>query len=579
MWGWREENRMACDVASDQIVEFIIPNNGISLEELSNAGYIACSDAADARYRIIYVPSRFEGLVRTYDYVIAPKLYTPLDASAMAASGITETLGHSYLQLKGQGTIIGFIDTGIDYQNPLFKNEDGTTRIIGLWDQTASTAEREDWLSHETPYGVQYTREDIDSALSTAYPLAVVPSMDEIGHGTFMAGIAAGNEAPSLGLTGAAPACAIAVVKLKPAKQYLREFYRIQDSAIAYQENDIMMGIRYLEQLSLAKRMPLVIYIGLGTNYGSHEGTSPLCLMLERVNRLVGVVAVLPAGNEAGLGHHYQGYISRDQEFEDVEIRVGQNERGFVAELWASKPEMYSVGFLSPLGQVVQRIPTSRSLSTVTFTLEATSIQVAYGVTEHGSGSEVIFMRFENPTPGIWSIRVFNTLFMTGSYHIWLPVQGFISEDTFFLQPNPFTTITEPGNTDEPITVSTYNHHDGGLYIHSSRGYSRENTVKPDIAAPGVAVRGPGLPGAGTPNEYSIFPRTGSSVAAAIVAGAAANLLTWGIVLGNDITMTAATVKTQLIRGATRATSLSYPNREWGFGKLNLYNSMLHLRE
>ena len=341
-----------------------------------------------------------------------------------------------------------------------------------------------------------------------------------------------------------------------------------------------MMGIKYLELLALRQGLPLVIYIGLGTNYGSHDGTSPLGLVLGNIGRLVGVSAVLPAGNEAGLRHHYMGRLLSNQEYDDVEIRVASGERGFFLELWATEPELYTVGFVSPTGEAIPRLPIGLGAEiTVPFTLEQTVITINYRTSEIGSGSQFVLMRFDAPTAGIWHVRVYNSLFITGIFHMWLPVQGFIDEDTFFLRSDPDTTITEPANAAVPITVSTYNHINNSIYIHSSRGYSRGGLIKPDLAAPGVNVYGPGLSPGGAGDTFPMTRRTGSSVAAAHVAGAVADLFTWGIVRGNNPAMSDASVRAYLIRGANRNPAYTYPNREWGYGTLDLYQTFLRIRE
>lgn len=74
---------------------------------------------------------------------------------------------------------------------------------------------------------------------------------------------------------------------------------------------------------------------------------------------------------------------------------------------------------------------------------------------------------------------------------MWLPVQSFISDETVFLKPDPSNTITVPGNSRLPITVGAYDHRNNSIYIHSSRGYISRDSVKPDLAAPGVDVLGP----------------------------------------------------------------------------------------
>lgn len=582
-----------CDfnTASEEYADFIIRHSNRSPEDILLQENADCIDIVGQEFAIVY--SRLEPLLpittAKFTYTAIPKLYTLLDTTSMEASGIIQTIQQPTLDLRGEGTMIGFIDTGIDYRNPLFQYPDGTSRIEAIWDQTlplpTGTTDAPFGIPSDVSllsfsYGQEFLKPQIDEALRSDDPLSIVPSTDTSGHGTFMAGIAAGGSTANKDFVGAAPECAIGIVKLKPAKQYLRDFYLLPEDAIAYQENDIMMGIKYLQLQAVQRSLPLVIYIGLGTNYGSHDGTSPLGLILDNIGQQIGVSVVLPAGNEAGLRHHYMGRLLQDQEYEDVEIRVANGERGFFAELWAAEAEIYTVGFVSPTGEVIPRLPIGLgSEITIPFRLERTVITVNYRTTEVGSGSQFVLMRFDTPTPGIWHIRVYNTLFISGIFHIWLPVQGFIREDTFFLRPDPDTTITEPANAALPLTVSTYNHLNNSIYIHSSRGYGRNGFINPDLAAPGVNVYGPGLPPAGDTDTFPMTRRTGSSVAAAHVAGAIASLFTWGIVRGNNIAMSDASIRAYLIRGADRNPNLVYPNREWGFGTLNLYQTFIHIRE
>lgn len=590
--------------ASESIADFIY-RYGSQQQIVGNPEDIPCIDYISPDYSIIYTPldTVLPISLRRYSYYSVPGLFSLLDSSSMEVSGITSTFASPALGNRGRGVLIGLIDTGIDYTNPLFQNPDGTTRISSIWDQ--SLPEDRDILPPGVPdrypgsgasYGTEYTREQINEALASDTPLALVPSTDTNGHGTFLAGIAAGGSLPAQDFTGAAPESELVVVKLKPAKQYLRDFYLVRSDAEAYQENDIMMGIKYLRVEAYRLKKPMVILLGLGSNLGSHEGTSPLSITLQDISRSLGAATVIAAGNETGLGHHYEGTIPSGQEFDDVEIRVGQpeSELGFVVELWASTADTYSVGFISPSGETISRIPIIAGNETsIPFLLEPTVITVNYQLIESGSGKQLIFMRFQAPTTGIWKIRVFNTQYLTGLFHLWLPSQGQISDETVFLTPNPYTTITLPGNTASPITVGAYNHLNNSIYIHSSRGYTVGGLIKPDIAAPGVNVSGPALgrgigsagmaPGRGIGSAGTAMvpmtTRTGTSVAAAHVAGAVANLLSWGIVEGHNITMSEASIKAYLIRGAKRNPALTYPNREWGYGALDLYETFLRLRE
>ena len=502
-------------------------------------------------------------------YYVIPKLYGLLDTGSMEASGIPEIQNQPILALKGNGVLVGFIDTGIDYQNQVFRNLDGSSRIAAIWDQTIQSGDPPEGFL----YGTEYTKQQIDEALESENPLVVVPSIDENGHGTFLAGIAAGSESEDGSFFGAAPKSMIAMVKLKPAKRYLRDFFFIKEGAEAYQENDLMAGMDYLRKLAEKLDMPLVIGIGLGTNQGSHFGLAPIEQLIRQISSVVGNIIVTAAGNETGRGHHYHGIYPSEQEYEEVEIRVGEEERGFSLEFWARAPEYYSIAIRSPSGEYTPRIVTRfTSRQVLDFVFEETKIYVDYRTVVQGEGDFLILIRFQNPTPGIWTIRVYNSLYINGNYNMWLPMYGFISPDTVFLRPSPDTTLTIPATTGNVIVASAYNHVNGGIYINSSRGYPLSNIIKPDLAAPGVNVYGP-LVG----NRFGRM--TGTSVAAAHMAGAAALLLEWALVRDNREILTTGDAIAFFIRGASRKPGVVYPNREWGYGTLDVYQVFERIRD
>ena len=576
--------------ASEEVADFIYRFGSLQ-NNLRDPEQFPCVDYVSNDYAIFYTPLQ-DALpisLERQPYYSIPGLFALLDDSAMEASGILAALQTPALSNMGKGVLIGIVDTGIDYTSPVFRNEDGTTRILGLWDQTlpVDTSEPAPGVPDYYPmggasYGTEFTREDINAALASDDPFSLVPSRDTNGHGTYLAGLAAGKAFPLQNFTGAAPMANLAVVKLKPAKKYLRDYYLIPENATAFQENDIMMGIKYLRVIADQFRQPLVILLGLGSNYGSHTGTSPLSQVTQNYGGFFGIATVIAAVNETGLAHHYAGQLSANTSYEDVELRVGEKEaeRGFILELWSSATELYTVGFVSPGGERINRIPILANNETrIPFLLENTTITVNYELIEAGSGSQLVSIRFEKPSAGIWTIRVYNTQFLTGEYHMWLPVQGFISDETVFLKPDPSNTITVPGNSRLPITVGAYDHRNNSIYIHSSRGYTSRDYVKPDLAAPGVEVLGPSVRSTSSSDARFFTRRTGTSAAAAITAGAVANLLSWGIVMGNYPTMSEASIKSYLIRGATRNPAISYPNKEFGYGALDLLQTFLRLRE
>ena len=230
-------------ILSEDYRDFIV---SMLQEELFEAKFpnVECEQMAGTFYKSIYVESQLADPIQfgRYPYNSVPKCYTLLDTQALEQSGIIQVQNYPTLGLQGSGVLIGFVDTGIDYQNLIFRNLDGSSRIVGIWDQTIQDGEPPAGMQ----YGTEYTQEQIDAALRSENPLEVVPSRDENGHGTFVASIAAGSASEANQFLGAAPDSQIAVVKLKPAKQYLKDFYLIRTDAPCYQENDIMLGVTYL---------------------------------------------------------------------------------------------------------------------------------------------------------------------------------------------------------------------------------------------------------------------------------------------------------------------------------------------
>ncbi len=575
---------MSCtnSVASEDFADFIAPYFTTPEEFIRSQG-TDCVDFVNSTLAVVYVPlsTVTPSTYTSYTYSAVPKLYSLLDVTSMDAAGITTASGLPALGNQGAGVIVGFVDTGINYTDSLFRNVDGSTRIIGIWDQT-NNSDNSNNIENETAkpfsafsalYGTQYTAEEINLALNSDNPASIVPTRDENGHGTFLASIAAGNRDERAGFSGAAPRASIAMVKLKPAKQYLRDFYLIQDGAEAYQENDIMMGVSYLYFLARKYSMPLVVCIPLGTNMGSHMGMSRLGQYLNQVSLSNGSAVITAAGNETGARHHFRAVMDADTDEVTAELRVGEREAGFSMELWAENMGAYTVGFISPTGEVAREISVPlRGENTVSFLLEQTQITVYTQIADVSAGSQFIFMRFENPMSGIWRILIRNSLDIRETFHIWLPVRGFISDETYFLRPDPDTTITDPGNARYPITVTAYDHTRNSIYIHASRGYSLSGRIKPDLAAPGVNILGASVSG------RRLTRMSGTSVSAAHLAGAAAILLNWGVLDGNYPYLNTPVLKSIFVRGAQRNPALTYPNREFGYGMLDLYEAFLRLR-
>ena len=418
--------------------------------------------------------------------------------------------------------------------------------------------------------------EDINRALASENPLEIVPHRDELGHGTFMAGVACGKYDEQQDFIGSAPDSYIAMVKLKEAKQYLRDYFLIDNGKPVYQENDIMMAASYLRSLRVKYGMPVVIVLGLGSGSGDRAGGLPLSQYLDELAQFIGQSVVVCSGNEGNERLHYSGRVEGDSA-DEVELRVGENDKGFVLELWGNTPDLFSVSFVSPLGESVPRIPARKDVSErVNFLLEGTTIDIDYSLVEAGNGEELIFMRFMNPSPGIWTIRVYGSNILNGKFNIWANLRQFMNEDTFFLKPDPDITLTTPSSAQRVLTVGGYDSSSEAFYPRSGRGFTNDDNVKPDIVAPAVDVFGPDV-GRSAELSGGFTRRTGTSVAAALTAGCCAQMLEWGVVKENDIYMNGTFIKSYLIRGADRDRDITYPSRQWGYGKLNVFNSFLIL--
>lgn len=508
--------------------------------------------------------------ISNYAYTMIPKLYGlqqiqgsgrtgTFDPTPLIESGITR-VQRAPLNLTGEGVVIGFVDTGIRYEEEVFRNSDGSTRILGIWDQTIQAGQPPEGIL----YGTEYTREMINLALQSENPREVVPSYDENGHGTALAGVAAGSVIGS-GLTfvGAAPEADIVVVKLRQAKSHLKQFYLVDEETEAYSESDILVAIRYLESYAISVSRALVICFGLGTNMGDHEGHSALADYLNQIAVRRSRVVVAGGGNEGNSAHHYAGMSEEgiSETVDNVEIRVDREEIGFTAELWGNISANHIISVKAPGGEVTPRVDfRNQNALEFDFVYENTSVQIEHVLVEQESGEELFFFRFVNPTPGVWTIQVIITGNGSGEsdFHIWLPLTQFLGGETYFLRPSPYVTLTEPSNTREIITTTVYDDATGSFWALSGRGFSRQGQIKPELCAPGVNIDTP------------VGVRTGAALAAAFASGAAALFMQWAVEEQNRPWVESRELKSYLIRGAARDGDEAYPSREEGYGRLDI---------
>ena len=557
----------------DYITDYVVEDDRLNGRMLDY-----CTLTVNEQFRINYVNrSQIPDLrVSGFSYYGTPNLYgllqTEFNTLNLTDAAIYQ-VQQPPLQLTGRQVLLGFIDTGIRYTEDVFRDEFGNSRIVAIWDQSIEVPGR---APEGFFYGSEFLKEDINEALAAENPRDVVPSWDEDGHGTRMASVAAGSNLGESEFSGAAPDVDILVVKLKTAKEYLRDYYLINEDAAAFQENDIMLACKYLLQYARVFERPLVIVLGVGTNSGDHAGNSPLGIFLSGLNRQRNIAVVVAGGNEGNMSHHYLGNLNRNrdempeeqQAYENVEIRVGAGEKGFVCELWGSSPDVFEIGIVSPGGERIPRISFNyqEGLS-YNFVYERTRIDIDIVLVEEFSSQELIFMRFQDPTPGVWTITVYHQgVLNNGIFHVWLPIQQFLTGETYFLSPNPYTTITEPGMASEVFTVGAYNSESGAFAFFSGRGNNRMSYPKPALVAPGINVYTP------------LGASTGTSIAVAFAAGAVADFMQWAVIEGNAPLISGVGIRGYFIQGASREAELRYPNREWGFGKLNLQGVFDELR-
>ena len=546
---------------NEMYADFIVKYMGNFQEDLGDVPGFSFQKI-NGIYGVVYAPLTEIGRwnINTYSYSFIPKCYTHMDLGSLSASGITRLQEHPYLQLKGSGTAVAVVDSGIDYRNPVFQNEMGS-RILCIWDQTLEGDGK------EVPYGRVFWKKDIDQALASGNPLEIVPSVDTDGHGTRMAAIAAGNYFPEENFSGAAPEAMLIIVKVKPAKKYLREFYLFPAEAEIFQENDIMTGMDFAVRIANDRRMPLSLCLGIGSSQGAHIGKNPLSLYVDYISQYSLISVSIAAGNEGAARHHYAGRLTDRENQASAELRVGNKEPGFTMEFWGEPPEIYNLSLQSPTGEILD---ISASLGEVTqelsFVFVETRVKVNYVSIERQTGYTLVYFQFIQPAPGIWRIFVRGRDGQNVGFHIWLPVQGLISEETYFLEPSPYNTVTAPGDSLESITVTAYQYRDNSLYVQASRGFMPDGNVVPQVAAPGVQIRVPQLNGL-----YG--NASGTSLSAAQTAGAAALLFEWAVIRGNQPYFTGSSVKNYITRGAEREERMQYPNRDWGFGRMDLYHT------
>lgn len=511
-------------------------------------------------YAIVTIPEPLINRLLEYqeiEFIEKPKrLFFSVNEGKVASC--INPLQSARYDLFGEGVLAAVIDSGIDYAHPDFRNEDGTTRILDLWDQTIEGNPPEGYHA-----GTLYTEEKINEALSKrlkAEQLEIVPSVDISGHGTHVTGILAGNGRASSGrYRGVASRSQLLIVKLGTSTR--NSFPRT---------TRLMEGIDFVVKRALELRRPLVINISFGNNYGSHDGNSLLETYMDSMAGLGRNNIVVGTGNEGGAAHHTSGRLGEYQNI-DVELAVSFNEPTLNLQIWKNYFDDFDIEIFSPQGRTTGVIP--KVLGAQRFPMGDTNIYLYYGEPTPSNIGQEIYFEFvpENQfvDEGIWLFRLIPKRIVVGDYNMWLPTGEVISSSTKFLRPTENTTLTIPSTARRVISVGGYDAYTDSFAYFSGRGYPRGGqSVKPDLVAPGVNIMS-ASPGGG----YSM--RTGTSMATPFVSGAAALLMEWGILEGNDPYLYGEKMKAYLINGARQLPGFDgFPNPLVGWGALCLRDSL-----
>ncbi len=513
-----------------------------------------------AGYAIITLPeSLLSALAQLseIEYIEKPKrLFFSLMQGKEASCIRQVTIGRE--GLSGRGVLIAVIDSGIDYTNMDFRTRNGESRILYLWDQAL---------------GVEYTKAQIDEALAAptqAERQQLLPSVDVSGHGTAVAGIAAGNGNASEGrYTGVAPESELLVVKLGTPQA--GGFPRT---------TELMRAVAYVIRKALELERPIAVNLSFGNTYGSHDGTSLLERFLDNVSEIGRSVVCVGSGNEAaGAGHLSGAFAQGAGVSQTVELAVASYESTTNVQLWKNYVDTFLLEIISPSGERRQ-IPT-KIPGRYTFLLDRTQLLIYVGEPAPYSANQEIYIDFlpqENYiTSGVWRFEMIPQNIVVGAYSFYLPSSTVRNAQTRFYAPEPEATLTIPSTARRAVTVGAYDVTYESYADFSGRGYAGtynlaqtllQAEVKPDLVAPGVGITTTKAGGG-----YETV--TGTSFATPFVTGAAALLMEWGIVKGNDPFLYGEKVKAYLRRGAKPLRGeTEYPNSRVGYGALCVASSL-----
>jgi subtilisin family serine protease len=512
-------------------------------------------------YAIITTPPSKIPLLYEYpeiEHIELPKILSFEATRSLVTTCIRPVQSSPRWQLTGRDVIVAIIDSGIDYTHPDFRNEDGTSRILYIWDQTAAGTPPQGFLA-----GAEYDNAQISEALQSPAPFSIIPQVDTNGHGTAVSGVAVGNGRASNGQNiGAAPEADIIAVKL--GTRGYESFART---------TELMRAIKYVIFKAEELQKPVAINISFGTTDGSHRGDSLFETYINEISENWKTIIVIPTGNEGSSGHHYEGTIGPFETM-DINFFTSTGVDSFYITLWKDFADTFSVELISPSGRTSGLANMDNQVQTARE--NGMTITIYYGQPSHYSVSQQVFFDVRglegSGTPGLWKIRITSENIADGRFEMWLPSIEAVSNKTFFATPSISNTLTIPSTARKVISVAGYNDRTDSIVDFSGMGPSGPQPIqKPDLAAPATEISSTRLGGG-----YGVF--SGTSLAAPFVTGAAALMMQWGIAQGNDPFLYGERIKAFLRLGANRQRTRQYPNMYWGYGTLCLENSMNYLQ-
>lgn len=565
--------------AADRTWELIVKYNGDAAGLSRVAGILDESIVVEpliAGYAILTVPEGLVGAVTAnpqIEYVEKPKNFYFSQEGPSARACIAGVVAREPF-LHGEGVLLAVIDSGISYQLPAFRREDGRTRIRALWDQTLEAGEGLPSPPEGFREGVEFGEEWINAALSTpteAERFALMPTIDVSGHGTAVAGIAAASLAN--GYQGVATRAELLIVKLGGDEGGLAGYSKT---------TEILRAVTYCIRKGRELGMPLVINLSFGNTYGAHDGSSLLERFLDNAAEIGRTVICVGSGNEGNASGHVTGRVTGRR---TVELVLGRFERHLSVQLWKHYSDVIRVTLRAPGGSEVSLMPERADASGGGYVLrvENARILVYFGEPTPYSVAQELYLEFLPEgsrtylSEGIWSFILEPVRIVTGQYFFYLPPAVTRNAGTGFLEPSPDATLTIPSTAGKVLTVGAYDAAFDSYADFSGRGHEVEilagdrlglGTIKPDVVAPGVNVL--------APDPFGGFVGvTGTSFSTPIVSGSVALLMEWGIVRGNDPYLYGEKVKAYFRAGAQPIRGeLAYPNEKVGFGAVCIANSI-----